>query len=174
MTSTGTVIDTTVTDANGAYEFVDLAAGTYSIRIPVDQAGSADPTTLDFLLPSSNGIVTDADAVLEDDGQTNGQTGFVDAIVQSSQFVLGDPGGDPFAADEPVTESDDAGWANGGTEQSDFTLDFGFYQTYRIGNLVWEDYNNNGVADPGEPGLAGVTVELYDGAVGGRGHVFER
>ncbi len=31
-----------------------------------------------------------------------------------------------------------------------------------IGNLVWNDYNANGVLEPGEPGLAGVTVSLLD------------
>jgi SdrD B-like domain/SprB repeat len=31
----------------------------------------------------------------------------------------------------------------------------------RIGNLVWEDTNNNGIADSGEPPIAGVTVDLY-------------
>ncbi|MBX3011815.1 MAG: hypothetical protein KF832_09935 [Caldilineaceae bacterium] len=30
-----------------------------------------------------------------------------------------------------------------------------------IGNRVWQDTNGNGVQDPGEPGLDGVTVELY-------------
>ncbi len=31
---------------------------------------------------------------------------------------------------------------------------------YRLGNLVWVDVNENGLADPGEPGIDGVTVEL--------------
>lgn len=31
-----------------------------------------------------------------------------------------------------------------------------------IGNRVWRDLNDNGVQDPGEPGIAGVTVHLYD------------
>jgi len=31
-----------------------------------------------------------------------------------------------------------------------------------VGNFVWEDQNGNGLQDEGEPGLAGVTVELYD------------
>lgn len=30
-----------------------------------------------------------------------------------------------------------------------------------IGDLVWEDLNGNGLYDPGEPGVNGVTVELY-------------
>jgi Cna protein B-type domain. len=33
-----------------------------------------------------------------------------------------------------------------------------------IGNRVWLDSNNNGIQDPDEPVIAGVTVELYDGA----------
>lgn len=30
-----------------------------------------------------------------------------------------------------------------------------------IGDLVWEDLNNNGIQDDGEPGIEGVTVNLY-------------
>ncbi len=33
-----------------------------------------------------------------------------------------------------------------------------------IGNRVWKDTNSNGVQDPGEAGIAGVTVHLYNGA----------
>ena len=31
-----------------------------------------------------------------------------------------------------------------------------------IGNRVWRDNNNNGVQDPGEPGIAGVQVRLFN------------
>ena len=31
-----------------------------------------------------------------------------------------------------------------------------------IGDLVWNDLNRNGVVDPGEPGIGGVTVTLYN------------
>ena len=34
-----------------------------------------------------------------------------------------------------------------------------------MGDLVWEDLNNNGVQDVGEPGVAGVTVELRQGSI---------
>ncbi len=34
-----------------------------------------------------------------------------------------------------------------------------------IGNRVWRDTNNNGVQDPGELGIAGVTVRLYKAGV---------
>ncbi len=33
-----------------------------------------------------------------------------------------------------------------------------------LGNRVWNDVNGNGVQDPGETAIAGVTVELYNGA----------
>ena len=36
--------------------------------------------------------------------------------------------------------------------------------TASIGNRVWNDLNNNGLQDAGEPGIQGVTVELLDGA----------
>jgi hypothetical protein len=33
-----------------------------------------------------------------------------------------------------------------------------------IGNFVWNDLNANGLQDPGEPGVAGVTVQLWNSA----------
>jgi hypothetical protein len=43
----------------------------------------------------------------------------------------------------------------------------------KVGNLVWEDYDFNGIQDAGEPGIDGVSVMLTwlgaDGAVGGVG-----
>jgi len=45
--------------------------------------------------------------------------------------------------------------------------------TLSIGNLVFEDSNNNGLKDTGEPGVAGATVQLFstgdDNAIGGSG-----
>ena len=31
-----------------------------------------------------------------------------------------------------------------------------------LGDLVWNDYNANGIQDPGEPGIPGVTVQMYN------------
>ena len=45
--------------------------------------------------------------------------------------------------------------------------------TLSIGNLVYEDSNNNGLKDSGEPGVAGALVQLFatgdDNAIGGSG-----
>ena len=59
-----------------------------------------------------------------------------------------------------------------GTDVSD--VDFGYAResaTGSIGDALWLDSDRDGLEGPGEPGLSGVTVELYDpgpdGAVGG-------
>ena len=53
----------------------------------------------------------------------------------------------------------------------DYTdADFAYRQVGAIGDRVWQDVNENGVQDPGEPGIAGVTVNLLgagpDGTLG--------
>jgi hypothetical protein len=50
---------------------------------------------------------------------------------------------------------------------------FGISQAVSVGNLVWNDINNNGLKDVSESGLSGVTVQLWtpgtDNAIGGTG-----
>ncbi|PZW48015.1 putative repeat protein (TIGR01451 family)/fimbrial isopeptide formation D2 family protein [Humitalea rosea] len=43
-------------------------------------------------------------------------------------------------------------------------LDGGFYYKTKIGDFVWDDINGDGIQQIGEPGVAGVTVRLLDGA----------
>ena len=47
---------------------------------------------------------------------------------------------------------------------SDLTIDFGYVSPCNgaIGDFVWYDQNGNGIQDAGEPGIANVTVSLYD------------
>ena len=47
---------------------------------------------------------------------------------------------------------------------TDNSIDAGLFQTGSIGDLVFEDLNGNGIQDGGEPGVAGVTVNLLDSA----------
>ena len=43
-------------------------------------------------------------------------------------------------------------------------LDAGIYEPRgSIGDFVWDDQNEDGIQDAGEPGVQGVTVRLYDG-----------
>ncbi|MCB1029049.1 MAG: DUF11 domain-containing protein [Microthrixaceae bacterium] len=66
-----------------------------------------------------------------------------------------------------ITKDSDAG-AAGRTAvitlaagQQDVRVDAGFYRLVDLGNFVWDDLNGDGVQDDGEPGLKGITVNLY-------------
>ncbi|RMG84894.1 MAG: hypothetical protein D6714_06995, partial [Bacteroidetes bacterium] len=46
-------------------------------------------------------------------------------------------------------------------------MDGGFYvATNEISGFVWNDYNDDGIQDPGEPGLGGITILLLDANTG--------
>lgn len=50
--------------------------------------------------------------------------------------------------------------------ENNMTLDAGIFaqqnNTASLGDFVWNDKNNNGIQEPGETGVRGVTVKLYD------------
>jgi fimbrial isopeptide formation D2 family protein/uncharacterized repeat protein (TIGR01451 family) len=83
-------------------------------------------------------------------------------VVNQSAPIIGDwhstgpnPGADNNSQTDPYTVT-----VTGG--QSNTTADFGYYNGLPagLGDKVWADLNGNGLQDPGEPGLAGVTVTL--------------
>ncbi len=49
-----------------------------------------------------------------------------------------------------------------GPGEINMTIDAGMYLPGSIGDFVWNDRNNDGVQDSGEPGIPGVTVNLLD------------
>jgi protein subunit release factor B len=55
---------------------------------------------------------------------------------------------------------------NSATSPDDPTIDAGYYAPVRVGDYVWIDANVNGIQDPAEVGVAGVTATLsgVDGA----------
>ncbi len=48
-----------------------------------------------------------------------------------------------------------------GPGHNDHTYDAGVIAQQRLGNLVWNDLDDDGKVDAGEPGIGGVTVELW-------------
>ncbi len=78
------------------------------------------------------------------------------------------------AAGSTAANNSDANTATGRTATITLTpankdrtdIDAGMYYTIpaRIGDFIWNDLNKNGVQDAGEPGIAGVTVTLYNSA----------
>jgi uncharacterized repeat protein (TIGR01451 family) len=131
-----TVLATTTTAGGGLYSFTGLAPGDYRVRITTpagltsSTGGSSEPA-----------VDPDNDVDNDDNGTTSG------AFIVSAPVTL-TPGSEPAVTN-----------ANG--ESANTRVDFGLIPaTLSLGNLVWLDVNNNGVADSGEPGLAGVTVRL--------------
>jgi SdrD B-like domain/Secretion system C-terminal sorting domain len=78
------------------------------------------------------------------------------------------------AAGSTAANNSDANPATGFTSTVTLTpankdrsdVDAGMFYTIpaRIGDFIWNDLNKNGVQDPGEPGIAGVTVTLFNSA----------
>ncbi len=170
----GDVVAETVTDADGLYVFDDLRSGDFQIGIPSDQSpvlgplGGIDADALDGLR-SSTGASATPETTDDDDDGVDFQSGFLGL-------------GDVFTVDYAAEASDEAGdfgdATSGAAEvgienltgiyrpdaNSNLEIDFGLspIPEYRIGNLVWEDYDDDGLAEPGEPGIEGVLVQLLD------------
>ncbi len=64
-----------------------------------------------------------------------------------------------ISPDETTTYSVTVTNINGCSSEADITIYTD--QCGKIGNLVWDDLNGNGLKDSGEPGISGVTVHLY-------------
>ena len=147
--STGTVISTTTTDADGFYVFTGLAPGTYTVQIPASEFAPGGALTGQH--PSNGpGVSTDPDDDVDEnsDGQTS------NGGLTSGPVIL-------IAGGEPVGEAD---VSPTGTPDADsnLTVDFGVY-SLSLGNLVFFDDDNDGLQDPGEAPIAGVQLALLDG-----------
>ena len=136
------------------YHFTDLAPGAYVVEVVLD-ASLKDYTSSSGIQGSPytgpyenlNGNVIDPNDG-PGGGINNDDNGWTcpNGRVVSLPFVLSSR--DENALDS-VTNPD-----------VNNTLDFGFFRPLSIGNLVWNDLNNNGIWDPGEPPIPGVKVSL--------------
>ena len=135
----GTVIGTTTTDAYGNYLFDNLAPGNYTVgfTLPANYTFTQQNTAAG----DGSGTATDSDPIITA-GATFGRTRTITLI--AGQIQLNVDAGIKFNT-PPVTQS--------------------------VGDKVWLDTgggipanSGNGVQDANEPGVAGITVTLYDGA----------
>jgi uncharacterized repeat protein (TIGR01451 family) len=145
---------TTTTDATGHYTFTGLWPDNYIVQIEETNFASGNP--LDGLASSTGdgpsnpaGADNSADPDNNNDTDDNGtRSPGVGVFSKPISLTL---------KSEPDTSDD------GDDTDGNMTVDFGFYPLMSLGNLVWEDANNNGTQDAGETGIANVTVELYYG-----------
>ncbi|MBX7211912.1 MAG: hypothetical protein K1X78_26640, partial [Verrucomicrobiaceae bacterium] len=125
--------------AAGAYNFYPIQPGSYYVRIPTLPA-SYPLTTINVVANPNNDVNND------NNGQQSGGLG---SPVYSGVLTL-------TAGGEPTNDGD-------ASTSSNWSLDFGLFSGFQLGDLVFEDANSNGVKDSGEAGIPGVTVELLDG-----------
>ena len=151
----GSALSTRATSNGGYYLFRSLVAGDYVVVIPRSQLEVGGPLA-DFyssgttMTGESVAALANTDTDTDDNGTENAS-----GDVLSSKLTLGDvtpePGGEPATPGHADTTPD---------AQSNATVDFGFL-TMSLGNLVWEDTDNNGTRNGTEPVIPNVPVFLY-------------
>ena len=147
-----------MTDSAGRFMFTDLDAGNYWLWLPPANFVPSGPLAYTVSIPSDGG-----DNGIDDDGGENGVDVAEPSVsgVRSVTFSLA-PGTEPV--NFPGTETG-SGFSLDSVDDAniDLTIDFGFQSTRgRIGDRVWLDSNRNGLQDPGEAGLGGVRVQLFE------------
>lgn len=220
LDTSGNVVATTTTDANGNYTFPDVPPGNYTVvvtdtagvLIGYDLTGGIDPwpitvaaaniTGIDFgyarspetgaigdrvwLDADRDGVQDGAEAGLPNvalrlyrdngDGVFNSGT---DTLVDTTTTGLdgrylfdGLPAGNYFVDVDGTTLPAGIAPTTGTTDPSAMVnlsegeiypdADFGYGPTAgsALGDRVWYDYDGDGVQDPGEPGIGGVTVTV--------------
>lgn len=166
LDGTGTPTGNTTTSSNGYYQFSNLTAGDYQVRIA--SSNFAQGGVLEGYQSCTHG--NEADANLNVDGNDNGID--VDPTIAgiiTSTVTLGD--GEP--ALEAPTQSGIAG--NDGSNRPDaynnLTVDLCVVKLTGIGNRLWIDESDpaarddlqidNGIFDPNEAPVANTQVQIF-------------
>ncbi|MFK7980659.1 MAG: SdrD B-like domain-containing protein, partial [Saprospiraceae bacterium] len=150
-----------ITDDNGHYLFDDLPEGVYYIKvnngIPHNMVSTLGTGT-NGTNPSTHepGFVTSTDINNDDNGTQMGN------MVMSDTFTLA-------ICTEPINDDENNPSVNPILDpNTNLTVDFGFIPCLSIGNLVWNDINNNGLYENSEPTLEGIEVQLYKVGITGQ------
>jgi uncharacterized repeat protein (TIGR01451 family) len=78
-------------------------------------------------------------------------------------FSPANAGGDDSVDSDADVASGQTATITVASGESDGTVDAGTYMPVTIGDYVWEDLDSDGVQDPAEIGLGGITVRIFDG-----------
>uniref|UniRef100_UPI00101C7673 SdrD B-like domain-containing protein n=1 Tax=Candidatus Chloroploca sp. Khr17 TaxID=2496869 RepID=UPI00101C7673 len=131
----GVTVVSQTTTATGLYTFTNLRPGAYLVRVtPPDGYRSSDD-----IATTAN---PDTNVNNDDNGLGSSSTG----IVSSGVITLS-------SGQEPTNDGD-------ADNDTNLTLDFGFYRPLTLGNLVFFDRDNSGTYNSGDDPLEGATVEL--------------
>ncbi len=167
-----TPVATDTTTARGFYLFAGLKPGNYAVCLPQANFVVGGPLrgyVSTGVAMGANGVLSETPAaspggnVDNDDNGVQQTAGFCANGVASGFINL--TGNEPTnevpgnaTATQPGSTPDKADPAP--NNNSNLTLDFGFYRT-KLGNEVWIDTNDNGLRDAIEAPTPGVAVRLY-------------
>ncbi len=160
LAGSGSIGDTIYLDrnGNGGQDFED--PGIQNVTMTLTYAGP-------------DGVIGNADdQTFTTTTDANG--GYLFVGLPPADYIIEVTGGLPTGAinsDDPDGGGDSISARTLGDAENDLDQDFGFDVDSTIGDLVWWDLNRDGAQDAGEPGLAGVTLEVTylgpDGVAGG-------
>ncbi len=155
---------TVTTAADGTYYVKNLEPGRYRVRIPAANFGTGQPLVA---INTSSTLRDGQDDQVDND--SNGLQASAGQEVLSPVIVLG-VGGEPVDGTGVPNEFGPGAMADNSPHDAngDMTVDFGFYSPANdqanlcsLGSVVWNDLDNDGAHDSGEPGIAGVALDLY-------------
>jgi hypothetical protein len=117
--------------------------------------------TVDLNDPGPDGVCgTDDDVfIASDTTDANGNYWFTD-LPQGTYCV--DPDETTVPAGYELTANNDPETVDLGPGEEFLDADFGYQPRYALGDRVWYDQDQDGIQDANEPGVSGITVELFD------------
>ncbi len=127
------LISSAVTNANGIYSVVAPTPGNYRVRVVL-------PSISDSFSPMNNGVDDTKDSDINPSGVDLGFTAVFNLANNVISTTIHDCGIIKFRTPTPTRTP----------------------TPINIGNFVWDDLDKDGIQDAGEPGLAGVTVQLWN------------
>ena len=133
----GTVVETTETDADGYYRFTGLHPGSYSVE---------------FQLPSGYSFTQSAEVL--GDIQLDG----VPLASADGSFLLAD------VTSDANVDTGKTGQVDVVSGDVNLSLDAGIFIPAKIIGQVWHDLNANGIQEEGEEGIEGAVITLFNDA----------
>ncbi len=135
---------TATTNADGEYLFTNLVPGDYIVQVDPTSFNNGNPLE-GYNSSTGNGEAPDPDNDVNNDDNGEEVAGF-GIISKAITLDLNS---------EPTNDGDT-------DNNTNLTVDFGFFARVSIGSTVFVDNNDNGIQDMTEGGIEGVTVELLD------------
>ncbi len=156
--ATDVIVATQNTGAAGQYSFDNLPEGIYYVKL----TGTGIPSGM----VSSNGTGTP---------YTAGNGAYEPGVTGVNEEDNGTQMGTMIMSDLITMTYDQAPTSDGDTDpNTNLTVDFGLHKPIlpapllSLGNLVWNDTNNDGIKDGTETGISGVEVVLYNAGADGK------